>query len=148
MDGLTEPEPQLSRACCASSNTYRPIGQFRVSGEFRSQSLACPSKPDAVRPTQLTSTGCGCSHQPQTIPVRSLMYRAPERLEPGLSPPGIQRSTNGATGRILPEIAELLQRVLLIHFLPSQNNWFRFCKLYRYMIFLSRGGGQLWKWLS
>ena len=94
MDGLTEPEPTLSRACCVDPDPYRPIAQFQVTGEFRCQSLTCPSKPDTACPTQLTSTGCGCSHQPQTIPVRSLKYRAPERLEPGLSLPGVQRSTN------------------------------------------------------
>ena len=33
------------------------------------------------------------------IPVRSFIYRAPECLEPGLSLPGVQRSTNWATGR-------------------------------------------------
>ena len=28
------------------------------------ESLSWPSKPDTARPTQLTSTGRGCSHQP------------------------------------------------------------------------------------
>ena len=32
--------------------------------------------------------------QPQIIPGRSLKYRAPERLEPGLLPWGVQRSIN------------------------------------------------------
>ena len=35
----------------------------------------------------------------QAIPVRSFIYRAPECLKPGLSPPGVQRSTNWAMGR-------------------------------------------------
>ena len=44
--------------------------------------------PDRAGPTHLTSTGRGCFHRTRTIRIRSLKYRAPERFEPGLSPPG------------------------------------------------------------
>ena len=39
-------------------------GNSGLLGEFRIESLTCPSKPDTASPTQLTSTGRGCSHQP------------------------------------------------------------------------------------
>ena len=39
-------------------------GNSGLLGGFRIESLTCPSKPDTARPTQLTSTGRGCSHQP------------------------------------------------------------------------------------
>ena len=39
-------------------------GNSGLLGEFRIQSLMCPSKPDTARSTQLTSTGRFCSHQP------------------------------------------------------------------------------------
>ena len=94
MDGMTEPEPTLSSACCAGPGPYRLSGNPWLLGEFRIESLTCPSKPDTARPTQLTSTGRGCSHQPGHPSQEFFIYRAPERLEPGLSLPGVQRSTN------------------------------------------------------
>ena len=39
-------------------------GNSGLLGEFRIESLTCPSKLDTARPTHLTSTGRGCSHQP------------------------------------------------------------------------------------
>ena len=59
-----ESEPTLNSACCTGPGPYSPIGQFWLLGQFRIKSLKCPSKLDTARPTQLTSTGRGCSHQP------------------------------------------------------------------------------------
>ena len=64
MDGMTESVPTLSSACCAGPGPYRPIGKFRVIGRILNRKFNVPSKPDTARPTQLTSTGRGCSHQP------------------------------------------------------------------------------------
>ena len=93
-----ESEPTLSSACCAGPGPYRPIGKSGLLGEFRIESLTCASKPDTARPTQLTSTGAVAPTN-RAIPVRSFIYRAPGRLEPELSLPWVQRSTNWATGR-------------------------------------------------
>ena len=48
----------------ALTTTVQP-GNSGLLGEFRIESLTCPSKPETARPTQLTSTGRGCSHQPR-----------------------------------------------------------------------------------
>ena len=50
------PEPMLSSACCTGPGPDCLILKFWVIGSI-------PSKLDTVRPTQLTSSGSGCSHQ-------------------------------------------------------------------------------------
>ena len=40
MDGMTESEPTLSSACCASPGPYRPIKHSGLLGEFRIESKA------------------------------------------------------------------------------------------------------------
>ena len=92
MDGMTESEPTLSSACCGG---YRPIGHFRVIGRIWKRKFNVPiSKPDAARPALNWLQLAAAAPTNRAIPVKSFIYRAPERLEPGLSPPGVQRSTN------------------------------------------------------
>ena len=64
MDGMTGPEPTPSSACCAGLVPTVRSGNSGLLGEFRIESLTCPSKPNTARLTQLTSTGSGYSHQP------------------------------------------------------------------------------------
>ena len=58
-------------------------------------------------------------------PIGSLIYRALERLEPGLSPPGVEASANWATGQVSGFLASL-GRVLESHL----NNLFCFVTSY------------------
>ena len=92
MNGLIESELMLSSVCCADHDPTVRSGNYRLLGQFETQSLSCPAKPDTVRPDQLTSTDRGCSNR--TIPARSLIYRAPERLESGLSAPRVHCYTS------------------------------------------------------
>ena len=63
MDGMAEPEPTLSSAVAQALAPTVRSSDSGLLGEFRIENLTCPSKPDTVRPTQLTSAGRGCSHQ-------------------------------------------------------------------------------------
>ena len=77
-----------------AAQTLAPTVQSGNSGlleKFGIESLTCPSKPDTARSAQLTSTGSGCSHQPDH-PSQEFQYRAPACLELGLSPSRVQRS--------------------------------------------------------
>ena len=62
----------------------------------RIESLTCRSKPDMARPTQLTSTGRGCSHQPGH-PSQDFHISSAGASRTRV--PGVQRATNWATGR-------------------------------------------------
>ena len=106
MDGLTKPEPPLSRACCVSPDLYRPIGKFQVVGRIWKPEFNVPIIAGHGPSHPLTSTDQGCCHQPQAIPVRGLVSSAEatrtRALTTGAAPtyvPGVRRSTNWATGR-------------------------------------------------
>ena len=76
MDGLTKPEPPLSRACCVSPDLYRPIGKFQVVGRIWKPEFNVPIIAGHGPSHPLTSTDQGCCHQPQAIPVRGLVSSA------------------------------------------------------------------------
>ena len=79
MDGMTESEPTLSIVVAQALTPTVRSGNSGLLGEFRIESLTCPSKPDTARPTQLTSTGRVCSHRPGH-PSQELHISSAERL--------------------------------------------------------------------
>ena len=64
MDGMTRAHPKQ----CLLRRPWSLPSHRAIPGYWESltriENLPCPSKPDTARPTQLTSTGRGCSHQP------------------------------------------------------------------------------------
>ena len=44
MNGMKEPEPTLSSACCGGSGSYRPIGQFPVIERIWNRKFNVPIK--------------------------------------------------------------------------------------------------------
>ena len=117
MDRLTEPEPTLSRACCAGPDSYRPMGQFRVSGEFRSQSFSMPIK-----------AGHGQSH---STDFNWLWLLPPTAVQPRQESSCIKRRSDLNPGSHHQESNALpteLQDILHIRSDNHFDNHFMFCR--------------------